>query len=287
MAIRKILIPIRGDGKGGNVLAHAIAIAKRFNAHIETVHCRPRPQDLLPYGVAVPGVFRDQVLDSAKQLADAEESHLREIFDKLVAESGIDQVAEIGADSARVTVSWREVQGKQVDVIKTHGRLADLIVVAKPDRDRNLGANTLKSALFNTGRPVLMCPPRDGGPQTLGDKVAIAWNGSTEAGRAVALTREIIADADDVVVLTAGEQAHGASAEDLIGYLAARGVSASLARIEAKTDIGKALLAAARENGADLLIMGAYGQSHERETVFGGNTQQVVDSALSPVVLVH
>ena len=52
-----------------------------------------------------------------------------------------------------------------MDVIKRHGRLADLVAVAKPDRDRNLGVNTLKSALFNTGRPVLLCPPADTAPQ--------------------------------------------------------------------------------------------------------------------------
>ena len=52
--IHKILVPVRGDGKGDNVLAHAAALARRFSAHIEVTHCRPRPQDLLPYGVPIP-----------------------------------------------------------------------------------------------------------------------------------------------------------------------------------------------------------------------------------------
>ncbi len=287
MAIHKILIPIRGDGKGANVLAHAVAIARRFNAHIETVHCRARPEDLMPYGVAVPGFFKSQVLESAKELADAEEKHLREIFDQLVAANNLAAVDEIGPARDRVTISWREAIGRQVDVIKTYGRLADLIVVAKPDRDRNLGANTLKSALFNTGRPVLMCPPKKDPPSALGEKVAIAWNGSTEAARAVALSREIIASASEVVVLTAGEAAHGATAVDLIAYLAARGVLSRLEKFKARDDIGLTLLAETAKAGCDLLIMGAYGQSHERETVFGGNTQQVIDHAELPVLLVH
>lgn len=33
--IRKVLVPVRGDGKGGNVLAHAAALARGFNGHIE------------------------------------------------------------------------------------------------------------------------------------------------------------------------------------------------------------------------------------------------------------
>ena len=45
--IRKILVPVRGDGKGNNVLAHAAALARAFNAHIVVTHCRARPEDLL------------------------------------------------------------------------------------------------------------------------------------------------------------------------------------------------------------------------------------------------
>jgi hypothetical protein len=41
--IRKILVPVRGDGKGDNVLAHAAALARGFNAHIEITHCRAKP----------------------------------------------------------------------------------------------------------------------------------------------------------------------------------------------------------------------------------------------------
>jgi nucleotide-binding universal stress UspA family protein len=35
------------------------------------------------------------------------------------------------------------------------------------------------------------------------------------------------------------------------------------------------------------MVMGAYGDSHEKETIFGGNTQYIVDNANMPVVLVH
>ena len=33
--ISKILVPVRGDGEGDNVLAHAAALAREFNALIE------------------------------------------------------------------------------------------------------------------------------------------------------------------------------------------------------------------------------------------------------------
>lgn len=61
-----------------------------------------------------------------------------------------------------------EKYGLMPHVIKHNGRLADLIVVAKPDRDPNLGSNALQAALFQTGQPVLMCPPMSRPCQALG-----------------------------------------------------------------------------------------------------------------------
>ena len=56
---------------------------------------------------------------------------------------------------------------------------------------------------------------------------------------------------------------------------------------EPQGKIGQMLLDRTAAVGADMMIMGAYGDSHERETVFGGNTQVVVDNATIPVVMVY
>ena len=270
--IRKVLVPIRGDGKGENTLAHAAVLAHRFDAHVEAVHSRPGPEDMIPFGIPIPGILRDEIIKSSAEVANAEERRLRADFDQWVRNLNLaPQELPLGTlQGERATVSWREAQGKQVDVIKTHGRLADLIVVAKPDRDRNLGANTLKSALFHTGRPVLMCPMVKSAPATIGARITVAWNGSTEVARAVALTADLIQAADDVIILSGQVEIHGASADELLRYLALRGVRA---RVERLPDARR--------------IMGAYRNSHEHETMFGGNTQAVVDEAAMPVVLVH
>jgi len=279
MTVRRIVIPIRGDGKGENVLAHAAALARRYGAHVEALHCRARVEDLMPYGVPVPAFLRRQIEESAHGVADQEEAKLREKYRALLG--------PLGLEGGEATASWREAPGKQVDVIKSNGRLADIVVVAKPDRDRNLGANTLKAALFNTGRPVMMCPPRADHPATLCDRVAVAWNGSIEAARAVALTSGILQRASEVTVLSGGDEVHGATSDDLVAYLAARGVAARLERFDAGRKVGKTLLRRSADLGVDTLVMGAYGDSHERESVFGGNTQIVVDNATLPVIFVH
>ena len=282
MSVRKIVIPIRGDGKGENVLAHAAVLARRYGAHVEALHCRPRAEDLLPYGVPIPAFLLKQIEESSAGVADQEEKTLYEEFTSLLGPVGL----TLG-DEGPASAAWREAAGKQIDVIKANGRLADLIVLDEPERFRNLGGNTLKAALFNTGRPVMMCPMRDDHPKVLCDHVAIAWNGSTEATRAVALTESIVTNASRVTVLSGGEEVHGATSEDLIGYLKARGVDAHLERFDPVDGVGQTLLKRCNEMSADTLIMGAYSESHERETVFGGNTQTVVDQAEMPVIFVH
>ena len=282
--IGRIVIPVRGDGKGDNVFAHAAAVARRYAAHVVVTHCRARAEDMLPYGVPIPAAMKKLLLAQTGTVADQVEEGLREELATLAERFGLtltDAPVE-GVASA----SWVEQQGRQVDVIKRHGRLADLICVAKPDVSRNLGANTLKAALFHSGRPVMMCPPAEAPPSELCARVAIAWNGSTEASRAVALTLALIEGADEVLILSGGRAVDGAGAGELQDYLAVRGVASRIETFETKR-VGAELLGRSEAFGADTLIMGAYSQSHERESVFGGNTQHVVDHSTMPIVMVH
>mgnify|MGYP001352046508 CR=1 FL=1 len=65
MSIRNILVPVRGDGKGEQVLNAAVALAKKFDAHIDVVHARMASKDLLAYGATLAGV-RDVVNEIAE-----------------------------------------------------------------------------------------------------------------------------------------------------------------------------------------------------------------------------
>jgi nucleotide-binding universal stress UspA family protein len=239
----------------------------------------------MPYGIAITAPLKKLLLSQSADVADQVEDGMRKELDKLAVRLGI--TSSDRAMPGAATAAWIEEKGRQVDVIKRHGRLADLICVAKPDVDRNLGANTLKTALFNTGRPVMMCPPASSAPEKLGDKVAIGWNGSVEASRAVAMTLGIIEQASEVTVLTTGAEVNGADSESLSDYLHARGVKVDIRRFKASRKIGRNLLENCEAVGADTLIMGAYSSSHETETIFGGATLYIVDRSTLPVVLVH
>jgi nucleotide-binding universal stress UspA family protein len=265
--LARLLVPVRGDGMSETVLAHAAALAHRHRAHIVVVHCRARPEDLLPHNGPLPAFARQTILAQAVELANQEETALRAALHTMA--EAMDLVETETPDGARASVQVVEEFGLMPHVIKHNGRLADLIVVVRPDRDQNLGANALQAALFQTGRPVLMCPPKMPVRPDFGAHVAVAWNGSLEAARSVALTLDLVAVADKVTVLAVG-----------------RGITAEVEHFEARHP-GLALLEKTQEIGASLLVMGAYGQSHERETLFGGNTQSVVDKAEIPVVMAH
>lgn len=287
MAFRTILVPIRGDGRGESVLDHACALGRHFNAHVRAVHCKPRPQDLMPFGVAVPRLLRDQINASAKDITEDENDRLKSLFDEYVAKHKLTVCDTRPPTHETLTVSWSTCDGRQAEVIGVWGRLASVVAVAKPDLDSNLGQNTLESALLNTGRPVLLCPNKP--VENLGDNVAIAWNGSAESSRAIAACGSIIAEAKSVTVLAAEDAENlELSAEDLILHLLDHGIEATARSVKSKeSSIGESLLKAAKDSGADVIIMGAYGRSRGRSLVMGGVTQWIIDNTDMPVLLVH
>jgi nucleotide-binding universal stress UspA family protein len=253
--IRKILVPVRGDGKGDNVLAHAAALARGFNAHIKITHCRAKPENLLPFGVPIPAALRAQLAESTSQVFDIEEAGLR---DEVLALS------------------------------KTLNILADIIAVAQPDIDRNLGANTLKAALFNTGRPVLMCPEaKKPIPEILGKNITIAWDGSREASRAVTSCLQLLVAAKSVSVLTVKSKPVSVKPDELQDYLSAHGIAADVVEIETKLQTAQALLDKSAALGADLMVLGAYSKHHDLERFWGGTTQYIVDRATIPVIMTN
>jgi nucleotide-binding universal stress UspA family protein len=173
------------------------------------------------------------------------------------------------------------------DIVKHAGRLSDLIVLPKPQRERNLGQSSLKAALYGAGRPVLVCPGQLEPDETFAEHVAIGWNGSLPAARAVASSLDMVHAAKRVTVLTGGKvEPHGPTADELVDYYALRGITAEIVRIAGK-EPPKELLATASDVGASLLITGAYSHSHESEMLFGGNTERILDQTEMPVLMAH
>src|ERR1700693_4359534 len=95
------------------------------------------------------------------------------------------------------SASWREEDGRQNAVVGMIGRVYDLILVEQPEKLASIAEATLEDALFASGRPVMMVSKDM--PATLGDTVAVAWNGSTETATTVALGMPFLLQAKEVV----------------------------------------------------------------------------------------
>jgi len=284
--MQKILVPVRGDGKGDNVFAHAVAMARRSGAHIQVTHCRSRPEDMIPFGVAVSPVLKEQIIEQSVNLLNKQEQGLREEILALAQTNGA--ILAEPSDDDQVTVSFIEEEGRQIEVIRHYGLLSDMTAVAQPDLDRNIGTNTLQAALFSTGRPVMMCPePKTAIPEILGQHIAIAWDGSVESSRAVAQTLGLLKSADQVTIVTNTTDTIKVSPEELSGFLAMHGIDATISIISTSSNIGQSILDQAAVIGADMLVLGAYGNSKNLERIAGGVTQDVIDRANMPVVFVN
>jgi nucleotide-binding universal stress UspA family protein len=70
-------------------------------------------------------------------------------------------------------------------------------------------------------------------------------------------------------------------------YLSRQGVSVDLMVRETTIEAGEALLSLCADEGADLLVMGAYGHTRFRELLLGGATRQILDSMTVPVLMAH
>jgi nucleotide-binding universal stress UspA family protein len=249
-------------------------------------HCRAKPDDMMPYSTLLPAFARDTIMSQAAELADQEEEALREPCTRRRRASDLHETDT--PDGSRATVQFIEEFGRMTDIIKHHGRLADL------DRDRQTqpGPEPRHQCI-----EIRLVPDRPAGSDVpaldrrsrsdFGKHVALGWNGSLEAARSVALTLDLIAAAERVTILAAGSgEPHGATAEELRTITACAASHADIHRFDARKP-GAALLEKSRDLGAGMLVMGAYGHSHERETLFGGNTQTVVDQAEIPVIMAH
>ena len=134
---------------------------------------------------------------------------------------------------------------------------------------------------------VAVVPPRP--PAELCRRVAIAWNGTVEAGRAIAAALSLLAGAARILVLSVGEEGKpGSAARDVVEYLAWHGIEAAAETLEASPrSVAGVLLEAASAASTDLLVMGAYTRSRLHRLIFGGVTREVLEGAEIPVLMAH
>lgn len=287
MAIKTILVPVSDTKTGGVALGAAIALARDFNAHIAVLHVRPDPRGaaMAYMGEPVSASMIDDVIKASEKRSAETAAKVKKLFDETCAKAKI-AVSDKAPGSGKMSASFDDETDYEDQAIRRAGRVSDLIVLPRPQGMLATPQRlTLEAAMIDTGRPLLVVPPK--APAKIGGNVAIAWNGSAQAAHAVAMAMDFLAGAQSVTILTAKEDGADYRAEDLQNQLAWHGVKAKITSVSAKGDAGKALLTAAAKAGADLLVMGAYGHSRVRELVLGGVTKHVLQATTIPTLMAH
>lgn len=168
---------------------------------------------------------------------------------------------------------------------------ADLVVVGEKLRAASpLLASVVDGAVFDAQRPLLLLPAGDAATSRV-KTVLLAWNSRAEAGRAAREAIDFLANADSVhVTLVDPDAAYhengGEPGGDVAAFLTRHGVNVIVDQLPSGgRPVEDVLKTHAREIGADLIVMGAYGHSRLRERVFGGVTQSMLESAPVPVLI--
>ena len=289
MATKTILIPMSGLAATPAPLDAALTVGNRLGAHVEALHVSIDPRDSVAYvGEGMTSAMIEDVMASAEQEANERKSRAHQRFEDACAKNNVTQSDGPAADG-KATASMTEIVGREEDYVASKGRLADLIVAGRSDDEEEVSPSvTLETALMDTGRPVLVVPPGETADH-LGTNIAIAWNGSVEAARAVSAALHFLCEAEKVIILEVEEAGkHGPAASDVVSYLAHHGVTATSKDIRASSgSVSENLLSAVREENVDLLVMGAYTRSRLRRLIFGGVTGDILENAPVPVLLAH
>jgi len=279
------LLAVIGDGNAGPVLDAALKVARRFNSHIVGLHSLTTE-----YAVVFGGEMGFSISSEVDRTLEREghdrRDQARRLFRDFMTAQGV-PIGPVSSDHPGPSASWREEDGRQNAVVGMIGRVYDLIIVEQPEKLASIAEATLEDALFESGRPVMMVPKEM--PATLGDIVALAWNGSTETATTFALAMPFLEKAKEVIVVAVGQQhmpEPGPTGDEMARTLERHGFKVSQrTAVGRQKPQGESFLQEAMAAGADLMLKGAYTQSRIRQMIFGGATRHIIMESKIPVIM--
>jgi nucleotide-binding universal stress UspA family protein len=282
MSILSVLAAVTGAPDDEYAVAIAADLARR---HASTAVVVNTFEDF-PAGAAVPafggGAYARDMWTAFRERADSVE---REIEALVAREAhrfclsryagGASMVMAAPAQTSRAAL-MRELT------------LADLAVVAQSCvAEAGSWIGPLGEALMEARTPVFLARS---GNSTAGRSAVVAWDGSFQSARAVRAALPLLKEASEVAIVqdregldvSPGAPAHPDRLRD---YLTTHGVAVETV-LEAKgRKIGPAILDAAREFGAALLVAGAYRHARLQEAIVGGATRTFLRNDTGPHLL--
>lgn len=253
-------------------LESALAIGRRRRSHLNFVISSPFQQFIAtdPFG----GMYL-----AAEQLSKAQEA------DEALA-------SRLRAELEREDVPWDVIvsDGDVVSTLALAAALADLAIVSigAADRRRSFTPSMMAGDLAMAVPVPVLAIPEPCGPLDLDAPVMVAWNGSSQAAHAIRAAVPLMTDARNVLLVTVGEAEGQVAADDALRYLSRHGIHAELRDVgRIAGTVEETLEHTARDLDVGMIVMGAFGHTRLRETIFGGVTRYLLESAPAPLLLMH
>ncbi len=284
--MKTILVPTELNAEQGDsmlsALDAALLLAQKFGSCMEGFALRPAVADMVAMDPDA-GLTMVAVKENDAEMARQAEDLFRSFMERHNVQRRADQAA-----AATLSWSWLPNAPSGHDFVGSYGRVFDAIVLARPREEwQSPSMITLESALFESGRPVLIAPPVP--VRSLATNILIAWNRSTEQARTTAFAMPLLRLAERITILTVeGSTVAGPSGVEMARSLNANGIAAEPITVTpGKISAGETILAKAAELGCDLIVKGAYTQSRLRQMIFGGATRHILAKAKVPVLMAH
>ena len=180
--------------------------------------------------------------------------------------------------------------GAVADLMVDYARLRDLTIIPVP-ADDSVNSGYAETVVFQSGRPVLIVPEELRRSEARLDAIAVAWDFSRTAVRAVADAIPFLERAKTVrIVCVVNEKSFRSSraSSELATHLSRHGINVIVDKVDSTgRAIGDVLTHFVCANKIDLLVMGAYGHSRFREFILGGATKSIMSRPPVPTLLSH
>ena len=267
----------------------AVAAARPLSAHLDFLHIQVGAGEAARHTSAefARGAGLRDALDKldtkAQSFSEVAASNFRDLCMRWQIE-----ICDTPAGEQHVTASYREEAGDSLERLTFHARHCDLVVMGRAKQKQGLAQDTLERLVLVCGRPMLVAATA--APQRLTGTIMVCWKESGNAARAVAAAMPILAKAERVVFTSIVERDENVvdAVKDLARQFAWNGVATETQIIPAKgRKIPGMLSAAAEECSADLVVMGAFGESRARQIIFGSCTEAFLRHADRPILLMH
>jgi nucleotide-binding universal stress UspA family protein len=290
VGIKSILVPLEESDTLDSVLRCALIVARDFDAYIEGLCIRPTLSGAIAVGFEGGAAALSGTEEQFEREQTARAARLRERFDRFVAENGL-PIYSGDSEPTSACAGWIEDEAPGISVFGQRARLFEVTVVGRPTPGALTPAmNTLETVLFESGRSILIAPPRPPESKPF-RRILIAWNGATETAHVIAAAMPLLRKAEQVSVLSVeGAMVPGPSGEEIAAALRRHGIMVSTKPVPGKRTpnaAGEVMLQECADWNADLLVKGGYTNSRLRQMIFGGATSHILANAELPVLMAH